>query len=48
MGNSLMVMGGKLGMDVRLCASRSLRSEESLVAICRQTTVETGGPSDPD
>ncbi|MBX7232922.1 MAG: hypothetical protein K1X65_00975 [Caldilineales bacterium] len=48
MGNSLMVMGGKLGMDVRLCASWSLRSEDGLVAICRQTAVETGDPSDPD
>ncbi len=42
MGNSLMVMGCKLGMDVRLCAPQSLWPEESLVATCRQIAAETG------
>jgi ornithine carbamoyltransferase len=42
MGNSLMVGGCKLGMDVRLCAPRSLWPEEGLVKTCRQIAVETG------
>ncbi len=42
MGNSLMVMGCKLGMDVRLCAPKSLWPEESLVQISRQIAAETG------
>ena len=35
MGNSLMVMGCKMGMDVRLCAPASLWPAEELVATCR-------------
>jgi ornithine carbamoyltransferase len=42
MGNSLMVTGCKFGMDVRLCAPRSLWPEESLVETCRQIAAETG------
>ncbi len=42
MGNSLMVMGCKLGMDVRLCAPMHLWPEEELVAACRQVAAETG------
>jgi len=42
MGNSLMVMGCKLGMDVRLCAPRSLWPEEKLVQTSRQIAAETG------
>jgi ornithine carbamoyltransferase len=42
MGNSLMVTGCKLGMDVRLCAPRALWPEESLVATCRAVAAETG------
>lgn len=42
MGNSLMVMGCKLGMDVRMCAPKSLWPEESLVEACRQIAAETG------
>ena len=42
MGNSLMVTGCKLGMDVRLCAPNALWPEESLVAACRQIAAETG------
>jgi len=42
MGNSLMVTGCKLGMDVRLCAPRALWPEESLVGTCRAVAAETG------
>jgi ornithine carbamoyltransferase len=42
MGNSLMVMGCKMGMDVRLCAPKALWPEEALVKICREITAETG------
>jgi len=42
MGNSLMVGGCKLGMDVRLCAPRDLWPKEELVATCREIARETG------
>jgi ornithine carbamoyltransferase len=42
MGNSLMVTGCKLGMDVRLCAPRALWPDESLVGTCRAIATETG------
>jgi ornithine carbamoyltransferase len=42
MGNSLMVGGCKLGMDVRLCAPEHLWPEEGLVAQCREIAAETG------
>jgi ornithine carbamoyltransferase len=42
MGNSLMVGGCKLGMDVRLCAPKHLWPEEGLVAQCREIAAETG------
>ncbi len=42
MGNSLMVGGVKLGMDVRLCAPRSLWPAEDLVETCRQIASQTG------
>ena len=42
MGNSLMVIGCKLGMDVRLCAPRSLWPKDELVAVCRTLAKETG------
>jgi ornithine carbamoyltransferase len=42
MGNSLMVGGCKLGMEVRLCAPRSLWPEEHLVETCRQIAGQTG------
>jgi ornithine carbamoyltransferase len=41
-GNSLMVGGCKLGMDVRLCAPAHLLPEEDLVAHCRAIAYETG------
>ena len=42
MGNSLLVGGAKLGMDVRLCAPRHLWPEEDLVARCREIAAGTG------
>jgi ornithine carbamoyltransferase len=42
MGNSLMVMGCKLGMDVRLCAPKSLWPIEELVGTCRGIAAQTG------
>ena len=42
MGNSLMVGGCKLGMDVRLCGPKHQWPEEALVAQCRQIAAETG------
>jgi ornithine carbamoyltransferase len=42
MGNSLMVGGCKLGMDVRLCAPEHLWPQESLVKTCREIAEETG------
>jgi ornithine carbamoyltransferase len=42
MGNSLMVGGVKLGMDVRICAPEQLWPNEDLVAECRKITRDTG------
>ncbi len=42
MGNSLMVGGCKLGMDVRLCGPKHLWPAEELVAQCREIAAETG------
>jgi ornithine carbamoyltransferase len=42
MGNSLMVGGCKLGMDVRLCAPRDLWPQEDLVETCRAIAEQTG------
>jgi ornithine carbamoyltransferase len=42
MGNSLMVGGCKLGMDVRLCAPKDLWPNEELVATCRDIAAQTG------
>lgn len=42
-GNSLMVGGAKLGMDVRLCAPKTNWPEEALVKRCREWDDETGG-----
>jgi len=42
MGNSLMVGGCKLGMDVRLCGPKHQWPEETLVAQCREIAAETG------
>ena len=42
MGNSLMVGGCKLGMDVRLCAPEELWPDEDLVVECRNIATATG------
>jgi ornithine carbamoyltransferase len=42
MGNSHMVGGCKLGMDVRLCGPKHLWPEEDLVTACRQIAAATG------
>jgi ornithine carbamoyltransferase len=42
MGNSLMVMGCKLGMDVRLCAPERLWPTQDLVMTCKRIADETG------
>jgi ornithine carbamoyltransferase len=42
MGNSLMVAGCKLGMDVRLCAPEHLWPNEDLVKTCGVIAGETG------
>jgi ornithine carbamoyltransferase len=42
MGNSLMVMGSKLGMDVRLCAPEHLWPHDDLVKTCHSIAEETG------
>lgn len=43
MGNSLIVGGSKLGMDMRLCAPRELWPNDELVARCRAWAAEAGG-----
>jgi ornithine carbamoyltransferase len=42
MGDSLMVGGAKLGMDVRLAAPRDLWPDEGLVETCRKIAEQTG------
>ncbi|MBX3059259.1 MAG: ornithine carbamoyltransferase [Anaerolineae bacterium] len=42
MGNSLMVMGCQLGMDVRLCAPKHLWPADELIATCREIAAQTG------
>jgi ornithine carbamoyltransferase len=42
MGNSLLVGGAKLGMDVRLCAPRAFWPNQELVRQCREIAAQTG------
>jgi ornithine carbamoyltransferase len=42
MGNSLMVGGCKLGMDVRICAPKSLWPNSELIETCKAIAAETG------
>ena len=42
MGNSLLVGGAKMGMDVRIVAPKSLQPAAELVAECRKVAEETG------
>ncbi len=41
-GNSLLLIGAKLGMDVRLCAPRSLWPQASLIEQCQAIAATTG------
>ncbi|MCH7548301.1 MAG: ornithine carbamoyltransferase subunit F, partial [Candidatus Krumholzibacteriota bacterium] len=42
MGNSLLVIGAKLGMDVRLAAPRQYWPRDHLVSQCREIATQTG------
>jgi len=42
MGNSLLVGGAKMGMDVRIVAPKPLQPSEELVSKCKQIAAETG------
>ncbi len=42
MGNSLLLMGAKLGMDVRVCAPKSLLPDDELVKMCEGFAKESG------
>ncbi|MBR1632967.1 MAG: ornithine carbamoyltransferase [Bacteroidales bacterium] len=42
MGNSLLVGGAKMGMDVRIVAPKSLQPAEELVEQCREIAKQTG------
>ena len=42
MGNSLMVGGAKMGMDVRIVAPKELQPDAELVATCKAIAEETG------
>lgn len=42
MGNSLLLIGAKLGMDVRICAPKALLPEEELITLCQQFAQESG------
>ena len=42
MGNSLLVGGAKMGMDVRIVAPKALQPAAELVAECRKVAAETG------
>lgn len=41
-GNSLLLVGAKLGMDVRICAPESLLPDAALVAMCEGFAKESG------
>jgi ornithine carbamoyltransferase len=42
MGNSLMLIGAMLGMDVRICAPRSLMPDAALIGQCRDLAQDSG------
>ena len=42
MGNSLMVGGAKMGMDVRIVAPKELQPDAKLIATCQEIAKETG------
>ena len=51
-GNSLMITGCKLGMDVRICAPKPLQPDQKMIDTARQIAAETGASltvdSDPE
>ena len=42
MGNSLLLVGAKLGMDVRICAPKALWPHDDLVGRCKKYAEESG------
>ncbi|HGO5850581.1 ornithine carbamoyltransferase [Mannheimia haemolytica] len=42
MGNSLLLIGAKLGMDVRICAPKALLPEDAFVKMCEKFAAESG------
>lgn len=42
MGNSLLLIGAKLGMDVRICGPKALLPDAELVAMCQKFADESG------
>lgn len=42
MGNSLLLIGSKLGMDVRICAPKALLPEASFIEMCKGFAKESG------
>lgn len=42
MGNSLLLVGAKLGMDVRICAPKDLQPHDDLVAMCQKFAEQSG------
>ena len=42
MGNSLLLIGAKLGMDVRICGPKALLPEANLVEMCEKFAKESG------
>ena len=42
MGNSLMVGGAKMGMDVRIVAPKGLQPDQELIDTCQAIAKETG------
>ncbi|OOH90880.1 ornithine carbamoyltransferase [Pasteurellaceae bacterium 15-036681] len=42
MGNSLLLIGAKLGMDVRICGPKALLPDAKLVEMCEQFAKESG------
>lgn len=42
MGNSLLLVGAKLGMDVRICAPKTLQPHDDLIAMCQQFAEQSG------
>ncbi len=42
MGNSLLLMGAKLGMDVRICAPKALLPDDELVQMCEGFAKDSG------